>query len=135
MSVPLEQRTKSEQSWVPSVAFWLCLFVAAVLFAIPYLAPKLLRHARLSSRYHDNQARLATLSEHCEHLKIVQEALQSDPGFQAELARVEFDAVLIEDARTVFGFKDAPSVRHDVSLGQHGIEAFTRKRQFFFIDL
>jgi hypothetical protein len=103
MKVAIEQRTNMEQSWVPSVAFWLCLFVAAALFAIPFLAPKLLTHARLSSRFDDNQARLVTLSEHCEQLKIVQDALQSDPGFQAELARIEFDAVNPAEQRLPVG--------------------------------
>ncbi len=103
MSVANEQPTNAEQSWVPSVAFWLCLFVAAALFAIPHLAPKLLTHARLNSKYADNQARLITLAEHCEHLKIVQDALQSDPGFQAELARIEFDAVNPAEQRIPVG--------------------------------
>jgi len=84
---------EQEQSWVRSVVFWLCLFAAAALYAVVYLSPKLLVRARLSSRHHDNHIQLVTLQQHCKHLETVQTALQSDPGFRAELARIEFDAV------------------------------------------
>ena len=86
-----------------SVAFWLCLFVAAALYAIVFLSPKLLSHAQLSSRYDDNLAQLVVLQEHCEHLKTVETALQSDPGFKAELTRIEFDAVDPAEQRIPIG--------------------------------
>ncbi len=91
--VATQQQAKQEQSWVPTLAFWLCLFVAAALYAVAFLSPKLLTHAKLSSRRYDNRAQMVKLQEHCEHLEIVQDALQTDPGIKAELARVEFDKV------------------------------------------
>jgi len=96
-------QTSHEQSWAPAVAFWLCLFVAGLLFAAAYLSPKLLTHARLSSRRFDNHEQLVTLSQHCEHLEVVQQALESDPGMKAELARIEFDAVDPAEQRIAVG--------------------------------
>ncbi len=90
---PQSPPIKYEQSWIQSVAVWLCLFVAAALYAAAYLSPKLLSYAQLRSTHHDNRAELITLQQHCEHLKLVETALDGDPTIKAELARIEFDKV------------------------------------------
>ena len=88
-----QRRDEYQQGWIRSLVFWLCLCVAVALYALVYLSPKYLENAQLSNRHHENQAQLVTLQKHSEHLQTVIQALESDPGFRAELIRIEFDAV------------------------------------------
>lgn len=75
-----------------SVAFWLSLLTGASCFAAVALAPKLLQAQRLAALYAENQHRLAVLEQQTLQLARVVQALQQDPSFVEELARVEFDA-------------------------------------------
>jgi len=76
-----------------SFAFWTCLLVSAACFAAVALAPKYLQCQRLSEQYAANQRRLAEFERQTLQLKEVVSALEKDPAFAEELARVEFDAV------------------------------------------
>lgn len=75
-----------------SLAFWLSLLTGASCFAAVALAPKLLQAQRLAALYAENQHRLSALEQQTLQLARVVQALQQDPTFVEELARVEFDA-------------------------------------------
>jgi cell division protein FtsB len=76
-----------------SFAFWTCLLVSVACFAAVALAPKYVQWARLNEQYTANQRRLAEFERQTLQLKKVADALENDPAFAEELARVEFDAV------------------------------------------
>lgn len=83
---------ESSHGWIVSVVFWLCLFTAAGLYATVALAPKLLTFDRLQSRYRSNRSQLVALQQQITHLRRVAVALQTDPLFRSEFARVQFRA-------------------------------------------
>lgn len=74
-----------------SLAFWLCLIGASGLFAGVTLSPKLLARQALAERYRDQQLRLLRIEQQVEQLDRVVVALERDPHFAAEIARLEFD--------------------------------------------
>jgi cell division protein FtsB len=77
---------------VVSLAFWLSLLAAAGCLAAVALAPKLLQGQILAEQYAENQRRLVLLERETLQLAQVVQALERDPTFAEELARVEFDA-------------------------------------------
>ena len=79
--------------WTISVAFWLSLLLAATLYAVVALSPNLSRYLRLQNDHFTNQVRLVQLERRIDYLQKVALALEQEPEFAAELARVEFDAV------------------------------------------
>ena len=85
--------------WTISIAFWLSLLVASTLYAAVAIAPKLSNYIRLRSDHFSNQVRLVDLERRIEYLQKVAIALEQEPEFAAELARVEFDAVDPRDRR------------------------------------
>lgn len=82
-----------KHAWAISVAFWLCLFCAAGLYASVALAPKFWTYLNLKNEYIANQVRLVSVERQIGYLKRVVVALESEPEFAAELARIDFDAV------------------------------------------
>ncbi len=68
------------------------LLTAATLFAAVSLAPKLVTVRTLSLQHHHQQLRLLHLEHQAEQLERVVLALEQDPQFSAEIARLEFDA-------------------------------------------
>ena len=76
-----------------SLAFWLCLLVAAILFAAVSLAPKYAIYLQLRSQFDANQMRLVANEQQAEQLQRVIDAIRNDKDFAAELTRIEFDAV------------------------------------------
>jgi len=89
----------SRYDWVASLAFWICLFVAAGLFASVTLAPRLAAYIDLQAEYQANQVELVRMESRAQYLEKVVEALATDPHFAAEVARIDFDAVRPGDER------------------------------------
>lgn len=75
---------------IMSVAFWLCLAIAAGLYGIVALAPRYLAYLHLHRQFHENQLQLVALERQARHLEQVTAALQNDPAFARELARMDF---------------------------------------------
>jgi hypothetical protein len=75
-----------------ALAFWCSLFIAAGLFAVLALSPKLRTYRDLSLEYDSLHRQLVSTERRTECLAKVADALEHDPDFAAELARVNFDA-------------------------------------------
>jgi hypothetical protein len=75
-----------------ALAFWGSLFAAAGLFAVLALAPKLRMYRELSRDYDRLEHQLIATERRTESLAKVADALEHDPQFAAELARVDFDS-------------------------------------------
>lgn len=76
-----------------SMTFWLLLLAAAVLFAFVSLSPKALTYLTLWDQFQSQQEELVQLEQQQTELNRVIAALNDDPQFAAEMARLEFDAV------------------------------------------
>lgn len=72
--------------------FWLCLLVSAALYAPCALASRVVAWAELREKYDENQADLVGVQQQVQHLQRVANALEADPAFAAQLARVELGA-------------------------------------------
>lgn len=94
-----EHGAESEGAWRVSLAFWFSLLLAAAIYASVALAPKLLAYVTTRSEFLENQANLVALEQRVAHLERVRVALENDPGFAAELARIEFDEAPTEEER------------------------------------
>ncbi len=75
------------------------LLCAAGLYASVALAPKLLMYLTLKNQYYGTQVRLVSLEQEVSDLHKVVEALENEPDFAAQLARVDFDAARPGDER------------------------------------
>lgn len=82
----------AEPGWLVSLLFWLALLVAAVLYGAVALAPKYLAYLESRHAFHGNQIRLIALQQNERYLEKTVAALENDPDFAAELARVDFNA-------------------------------------------
>ena len=80
----------TRHGWIVSLAFWLCLFAAATLYAAAALSPGLLACLTLDREFRANQWRLVALEKQMERLERVIEAQKSDPAFLREQARADF---------------------------------------------
>ncbi|MDQ3333522.1 MAG: hypothetical protein M3552_23230, partial [Planctomycetota bacterium] len=81
-----------DESWGETLAFWGALLIAGGLFAAVALAPKLETLAELKLRYAENQHRLVAMERQANELQSVADALEHDPAFASELAKLEFAA-------------------------------------------
>lgn len=99
---------------MPSVAFWLCLFVAAAMFAGVVLSPKLLIGQRLTGKHRHLQRRVTELEHTNGSLERVVTAFRNDPEFAAEVARLDFDAAQPGEQRLAVepprAFADPPAL-------------------------
>jgi hypothetical protein len=77
---------------VAALSFWCSLLVAAGLFAVLALAPKLRTYRELSKEYEGLHRQLVSTERRTESLAKVADALAHDPQFASELARIHFDA-------------------------------------------
>ena len=93
MPTPTSQSGSTQQSWFVSVVFWLCLLLAAGMYALAVLAPKWQTHRNLKADYHRNQLQLVSLEQDVGRLDRIVGALENDPEFAAEVARVDFGVV------------------------------------------
>jgi hypothetical protein len=90
------------QAWrdgLSSLIFWICLFVAAGMYATVSLAPKLLTYLDLEFDYRINQWKLVELDRQVSHLDRVIKAQTSDPAFIQEQVRSAFDVTRPEEQR------------------------------------
>jgi len=83
--------------------FWLCLLFAAGLYAVVALTPGWSASLKLRDEYDRNQRQLVSLEQRTGYLRQVIEALETEPDFAAELARVDFDAARPGDERIPVG--------------------------------
>lgn len=90
---------ESGEGWGISLLFWVCLLVAAGLFAAVALAPRLLTYLELRAEYESNQQQLVSLEQQVDSLRRVVAAFENEPEFTAELARIDFDASRPGDER------------------------------------
>jgi cell division protein FtsB len=92
MSVDFETRhTGSLLGALSSLGFWLCLFVAAALYAAVALSSKLCTYGSLRAEFETNQWRLVTLERQVAQLRRVVAAQQHDPAFVREQAQSDFE--------------------------------------------
>jgi cell division protein FtsB len=75
-----------------SLLFWLCLLIAAGLYAAIALSPRLVVWGDLQVESARRQVELVNLEREAQQLARVVAALERDPEFVAELARVELAA-------------------------------------------
>lgn len=87
-----QRKTNSALGWLASLLFWGCLLVAVSLYGVVVLSPKVIAFLELDQEYRTNQARLVRMERQVEYFDKVAGALEKDPAFAAELARIEFDA-------------------------------------------
>lgn len=90
-SRPRNRAGRAGRGTILSLAFWLCLLSAAGVFAGVTLSPKLLTRQTLAERYREQQFRLLRIEQQVEQLDRVVVALDRDPHFAAQMARLEFD--------------------------------------------
>ena len=81
------------QTWLIALAFWCALLLSITLYAAVVLSPKLFSFVQLKHQHYENQVRLVTLEWQVADLQKVHHALEHEPEFAAELARIDFDAV------------------------------------------
>ncbi|MDP7274885.1 MAG: hypothetical protein QF363_05360 [Planctomycetaceae bacterium] len=82
--------TSSKQpTWRISLAFWLTLTAAASLYAAVSLAPGFRTLQHLGLQHFDNRVELAALEDRIAYLERVRQALEINPGFATELARLD----------------------------------------------
>lgn len=82
----------SQRLPLASLLFWLCLLIAAGLYAAIALSPRLVVWGDLQVESTRRQVELVNLERQAQQLARVAAALERDPEFVAELARVELAA-------------------------------------------
>lgn len=71
--------------------FWICLFGCGGVYAVVYLAPKLVLNSDLRGIERVNHQRLLTWQTETTRLQRLADACERDPAFARELARQAFD--------------------------------------------
>ena len=79
--------------WAVSLAFWVTLLLAAVLYASVALAPRLFAWMVVRHDYLSNAHQLEALEQEVDYLERVRDTLQTDPEFVRKLA----SAAIAED--------------------------------------
>ena len=79
-----------ESGWLLTLLCWGTLVVAGMLFAAVVLAPKFATQHQLQTRFAENQLRLVELERQAAELERLVHALENDPHFAAELAKLDF---------------------------------------------
>lgn len=82
-------KDKPAGSWIVAFLFWGTVLISAGLYAAVALSPKLLVYLHLRDEHYRTQVELLTLEHRVLYLKQVMHALENDPEFAAEQARVE----------------------------------------------
>ncbi len=78
--------TSSSVVWAVSLAFWITLLTAAVVYASVALAPRLYAWLQVRHEFLSNAHQLQALESEVDYLERVQHALQTDPEFVRRLA-------------------------------------------------
>lgn len=79
--------------WKSTVTFWTLLLVAAGLYAVVVLSPKVLTYFELRKIHHDRQWELVGLEDRVQALGRTVAAFERDPRMASELTRSEFGVV------------------------------------------
>jgi hypothetical protein len=106
---------ESPLAWLGALVCWLALFLAAGLFALVSLSPKLVENQRLREDYEATQIRMVTLERQNAQLARIGDALEQDPEFASELARVHFESESPDEQRI--------QVSEHLSLQATGVDA------------
>jgi len=85
--------TQSSAVWAVSLAFWIVLLSASLMYGSVALAPRLFAWMEIRHDFINNAHQLQALETEVDYLERVQEALQSDPAFVRRLA----SAAIAED--------------------------------------
>lgn len=109
--MPVKDPTTDQQRPDTAAAplFWLCLVIAAALYAPCVLADRIVAWSELQRKHQSNQASLIAAQQQVLHLQRVADALESDPEFAAQLARADLGAA--PDGATVIDLP--PEFNHD----------------------
>jgi len=119
-----EHPEPSRRTWTVSLWFWLCLLFAASLYGVVALTPGWSASLKMQDEYDRNQRQLVALEQRTGYLRQVVDALQTDPNFAAELARVDFDAAHPGDERIPVGpdlvlHASVPQPSTTIRIGSH----------------
>lgn len=90
--LPLPERPEPERSILMPLAFWMCLFSSAFLFAAVSLAPRIVEWHASELESLERQQRLIGLERRIQQLEKIAYALEFDPEFRNELARNDVSA-------------------------------------------
>ena len=93
--------TEQEPGSGAAPLFWVCLIVAAALYAPCVLAGRIVAWSELQQTYQHNQAMLIAEQQRVQHLQRVADALETDPAFAKRIARAELRAA--QPGTTVIG--------------------------------
>ena len=95
LDFPLEPELNAAEgetrAWWGAVACWLCVLGAAFLYATAALSPRILAYVQLRHAYVTGQSQLVALETQVRQMDRVATALERDPQFAADLARVDFE--------------------------------------------
>lgn len=89
----MDSASESRFGWLTSIAFWVCLLIAATLYALAALSPACLANLQLTQRYHGTQLRLVGLESDDLRLQRIVQALKTNPRYAQELAQHDFQGV------------------------------------------
>jgi cell division protein FtsB len=89
----------STLEWIVSLLFWGQMVVAASLYGVVALAPKLTAFVELQNKHLKTQTQLVSLENHIHELEKVVVSLQDDPRVIEELARLDLDAARPDETR------------------------------------
>ena len=98
-SQPPSESVDETSSSLTSVLFWCFLLCALTLYGAVVLAPKAWGWLNLSAAYQTNRDQIAALQQRIKFLEQVAEALENDPEFAAEFARLDLAARSPEEER------------------------------------
>lgn len=84
-----------------SIAFWVCLGVTSVLFAMVVAAPRMLEWHQLETRWVKTTQQMQDLQAEIRHLELMREALRNDPEFATQIAREELNLAMTAAALSV----------------------------------
>jgi len=103
MKVPVQQRDSASDhstlEWIVSLLFWSQLLIAASLYGLVALSPKLLSYINLQGEHLKRQSQLVSLENHISELEKVVDSLHDDPRVMEELARLDLDAARPDEKR------------------------------------
>lgn len=89
----------STLEWMVSLLFWGQMILAASLYGVVALAPKLTSYVELRSEHLKRQTQLISLENHIHELEKVVESLHNEPRVMEELARLDLDASRPDEKR------------------------------------
>ena len=103
MKVPVQQHDSASDhstlEWIVSLLFWSQMLIAASLYGLVALSPKLLSYIDLQGEHFKRQSQLVSLENHISELEKVVDSLHDDPRVMEELARLDLDAARPDEER------------------------------------